>query len=113
MRTAVRVDRERNIRRALNRSDETPSSPALTIREAGRARTVARAVQRKKVRRSKGREPMPQVLIPCPVTGDLVPTGVQVTTLEDVEPEGNLLIACPECGRDHEWTRKDAVLAAN
>lgn len=23
-----------------------------------------------------------------------------------------LLIACPECGRDHEWTRDDAVLAA-
>ena len=53
---------------------------------------------------------MPQVLIPCPVTGDLVPTGVQVTTPEDVEPEGNLLIACPECGRDHEWKREDAAL---
>jgi len=56
---------------------------------------------------------MPHVLTPCPVTGDLVPTGVQVTTLEDVEPEGNLLIACPECGRDHDWKREDAVLAAN
>ena len=63
--------------------------------------------------RPTGREPMPQVLISCPITGELIPTGVHVVSLEDVERQGNLLIACPECGRDHEWKREDAVLAAS
>ena len=54
---------------------------------------------------------MPQVLISCPITRELIPTGVHVVSLEDVERQENLLIACPECGRDHEWKREDAVLA--
>lgn len=59
---------------------------------------------------AKGRR-VPQVLITCPITKSLIPTGIHVTNLEDVDDD-NLLIACPECGRDHEWTRNDAVLAA-
>jgi len=54
-----------------------------------------------------------QVLIACPTTGDLVPTGIDVDALEELndEPE-RLLIACPVCGRDHAWTPVEAVLAA-
>jgi len=56
---------------------------------------------------------MPQVLIACPTTGDLVPTGMYVQSLEQVNEEpDHLLIACPICGRDHEWTPAEAVLAA-
>jgi len=54
---------------------------------------------------------MPPVLIQCPFTEELVPTGAQAESLEALEAD-NLLIACPECGRDHEWTPADAVLAA-
>ena len=54
---------------------------------------------------------MPQVLISCPITRELIPTGVHVVSLEDVERQENLLFACPERGRDHEWKREDAVLA--
>ena len=54
---------------------------------------------------------MPPVLIACPVTGDLVPTGETVASLDELEGE-HLLIACSDCGRDHEWTRAEAVFAA-
>lgn len=54
---------------------------------------------------------MPPVLIACPITEDLVPTGCQAQGLDELEPD-NLLIACPVCGRDHEWTPEDAVLAS-
>lgn len=54
---------------------------------------------------------MPPVLITCPNTGDLIPTGAMADRLEDLDPD-NLVIACPECGRDHEWTPEDAVIAA-
>ena len=57
---------------------------------------------------------MPPVLIACPITNDLVPTGAQAANPKDLDhlPAENLLIACPDCGRDHEWTREDAVVAA-
>jgi len=57
---------------------------------------------------------MPPVLITCPTTNELVPTGAHADDAEDLEhlPDDNLLIACPECGRDHEWTRRDAVIAS-
>jgi hypothetical protein len=54
---------------------------------------------------------MPPVLIACPVTGDLVPTGETVASLEELEDE-YLLIACSDCGRDHEWTPAEAVIPA-
>ena len=56
---------------------------------------------------------MPPVLIACPQTDNLVPTGAHADDPEDLEhlPEENLLIACRECGRDHEWSREDAVIA--
>lgn len=56
---------------------------------------------------------MPPVLIACPKTNSLVPTGAHADDAEDLEhlPDENLLIACPECGHDHEWTPEDAVVA--
>ena len=53
---------------------------------------------------------MAAVLISCPATNALVPTGMNVPSLEDLEPV-NLLIDCPDCGRDHEWTPNEAVLS--
>lgn len=52
---------------------------------------------------------MPPVLIACPVTGELVPTGVDVHSLDELEVD-HLLIACPECSQDHEWGPTEAVL---
>ena len=56
---------------------------------------------------------MPPVLIACPVTNDLVPTGLHANGPGDLDhlPDENLLIACSDCGRDHEWTHQDAVVA--
>lgn len=54
---------------------------------------------------------MTQAQISCPVTGDLVPTGVYVVTLEDIAPSPYTLERCPECGGPHEWIREDAVLS--
>jgi hypothetical protein len=53
---------------------------------------------------------MPPVLIPCPFAEWLVPTGQSVDRLDDLE-ETNVLRRCAECGREHVWTRDDAVLA--
>lgn len=41
-----------------------------------------------------------------------MPTGGHADDPEDLDhlPDENLLIACPDCGRDHEWTREDAVV---
>jgi hypothetical protein len=54
---------------------------------------------------------MAPVLIACPATDALVPTGTNASTLADLEPT-NLLLDCPDCGRDHEWPPLDAVLSA-
>lgn len=51
------------------------------------------------------------VLIACPATDALVPTGMNVSSLDNLEPI-NLLLDCPDCGRDHEWTPMEAVLSA-
>jgi hypothetical protein len=54
---------------------------------------------------------MAPVLIMCPTTGDLVPTGENVQSLDELAAEEHLLIACSDCGRDHQWTAVDALLA--
>ncbi len=55
---------------------------------------------------------VPPVLIECPVTDSLVPTGESADSLEDLDAEGHILIACPDCSRDHEWRAQDAVIAS-
>lgn len=54
---------------------------------------------------------MAAVLIACPDTGGLVPTGADVLGLEDLEVD-NHLVDCPECGNDHAWLARDAVLSS-
>ena len=49
------------------------------------------------------------VLVECPTSGSLVPTGVYVLGPSEIEPI-NLLPSCPDCGRDHRWRPSDAVL---
>ena len=53
---------------------------------------------------------MSPVLTVCPVSGNLVPTGVDADSLDEIAPE-NVLLDCPDCGGDHVWTAVDAVLA--
>jgi hypothetical protein len=52
-----------------------------------------------------------QALISCPMTGDLVPTGIYVITIEDLQPSPYLLDPCSGCDGLHEWIREDAVLS--
>ena len=54
---------------------------------------------------------MPQVLTECPVSGGLVPTSVDAERLDDLPPD-NVLLACPDCGADHEWTPSEAVMVS-
>ena len=54
---------------------------------------------------------MTQVLISCPSTGDLVPTGVYAFTIEDLEPSPYVLERCRDCHGPHEWIREDAILS--
>jgi hypothetical protein len=54
---------------------------------------------------------MAPVLITCPATHELIPAGIDVRQLDELA-DRNLLVACPECGHDHEWTPEDAVLSA-
>ena len=49
------------------------------------------------------------VLIACPETYDLVPTGMVAASVAELEAE-NLLGGCASCGGDHPWTPDDAVL---
>jgi len=54
---------------------------------------------------------MHQVMIWCPFSGDLVPTGLAVTSLEKLDQAEYLLIDCLECGEDHLWEPSQATLA--
>lgn len=51
-----------------------------------------------------------RVVIRCPQTGELIPTGVQMdakafatVTLRDY------ITICPKCGATHKWSKSDAV----
>jgi hypothetical protein len=52
---------------------------------------------------------MHAVLIACPETNELVPTGFEADDVDELEPI-NAVIDCPACGQDHEWTPNEAVL---
>jgi hypothetical protein len=54
---------------------------------------------------------MRQVMIRCPITGDLVPTGLEATSLQKLDRADYLLIDCLECGQDHLWEPSQAILA--
>lgn len=53
---------------------------------------------------------MHSVLIACPQTFDLVPTGFEADSVDELEAE-NMLFDCPSCHGDHPWTPAEAVLA--
>ncbi len=54
---------------------------------------------------------MPRVLIECPDTGKQVYTGINLNweTFESYK-FGAQTLPCPECGREHQWSRADALL---
>ena len=51
----------------------------------------------------------PVVLIRCPTSGELVPTGVLARELDEL-PAVNIMVGCDRCSEDHVWTREDAVI---
>jgi len=54
---------------------------------------------------------MPEIFISCPVSGDLVPTGVPPDQLDPLITI-YVLVGCQGCGAEHMWIARDAVLAA-
>ena len=52
-----------------------------------------------------------QVLISCPNSGDLVPTGEYAVAIEDLAPSPYVLSWCPGCDGSHEWIREDAIVS--
>ena len=56
---------------------------------------------------------MRQVFIRCRVTRELVPTGVETTSIEALENRPYLLIDCLGCGDDHTWVAADATTSVN
>jgi 5-methylcytosine-specific restriction endonuclease McrA len=53
-----------------------------------------------------------RILVRCPSTGRLTPTG---KTVEESEWDDTKLnrprLSCPHCNQVHSWTKKDVVLA--
>lgn len=54
---------------------------------------------------------MGTILIRCPTTNELVPVGIDTDkdsfkSLPDVPAK----LRCPLCGKDHSWSKADAVL---
>jgi len=54
---------------------------------------------------------MPRVLIRCPKSGREIYTGLRMNwfTLDSYD-FGYQKLVCPECGEEHEWDQKDAIL---
>jgi len=56
---------------------------------------------------------MPRVMIRCPNTKKLVPTGFAMEKNAFDNPTFDLTnntVHCPACGKDHTWSKRDAVL---
>ena len=55
---------------------------------------------------------MGAILIRCTTTQELVPVGIDTDkdsfgSLPEVK---SMLVRCPVCGKDHTWTKSDAIL---
>lgn len=54
---------------------------------------------------------MPRILITCPHTNQLVPTGLQLPKeLFETIAIRDTTTKCPSCGKVHVWSKKDAHL---
>lgn len=63
---------------------------------------------------------MPELMIRCPNTDEVVPTGIRATSdaLEEVDSYStntyidkyNMLTGCPSCDETHVWHAEDAFL---
>lgn len=54
---------------------------------------------------------MKEVLIHCPVTGKILPTGIALS--EEAFAKADLRdqsVGCPHCGQRHGWVKRDAFL---
>jgi hypothetical protein len=52
---------------------------------------------------------MPRIVIRCPTTGTVVPTGLTTEQIKFNSLAGiTMPVECPACHRLHQWKRKDA-----
>jgi hypothetical protein len=54
---------------------------------------------------------VPSVLIACPVTGDLVPSGLKVSSIDELDDRPQSLTECLACGVNHVWEKWEATIA--
>ena len=55
---------------------------------------------------------MPEILIYCPITGQVVLTGLNTETVVfETLPSVEVPLKCPRCGQTHRWKPKDAWVA--
>ena len=55
---------------------------------------------------------MAKVMIKCPETGKMVFTGIlgDQSLLERIKIQKNKMARCAACGKEHLWTKEQAVL---
>ena len=55
---------------------------------------------------------MGAILIRCPTTNELVPVGIDTDkdSFEALPTVEARAIRCPLCGKDHPWSKEDAIL---
>lgn len=51
-----------------------------------------------------------QVLIACPTTGDLVPSGLKVASVDELDDNPQFLVGCLACGANHVWAKWEATV---
>jgi hypothetical protein len=51
------------------------------------------------------------IMINCPATGHAISTGIEVCATDQL-PIVTATTVCPECFRQHQWTKNDAWLAS-
>jgi hypothetical protein len=53
-----------------------------------------------------------EIVIPCPTTGELIQTGVDVLygNLDTIPDQPMMVAKCPACGQPHTWSRSTALL---
>ena len=55
---------------------------------------------------------MGMVMIKCPDTGQVVPTGIEIERITFVRlPDIEVRMNCPACGAEHLWSKRVAWLA--
>jgi hypothetical protein len=54
---------------------------------------------------------MPLVLIACPETWSLVPSGLTAASVDELDDTPQFLVGCLACGGNHVWEKWEATVS--